>query len=424
MPDDKNILIQKVELKLYKYANAYHDDVEVSLRNNLDNNENKLLVDNGDYDFDELLFDVTDTFKSAYGKEIQFYLKVTDPDYKEGIAVCSGSTADSLCQTKYFPKLEISYVYNTKGQLEQFSFDETVRFNANYNSENVECAKSQGCKYKILLNYKDKENNAILNLTVKSSKEEWVIEKKLNSQDQEILLDLEDGNYSLSYGIVDGAYTMSKDFTTLQIDTTPPKTPVVLNHSQFGARSGIYIDLLDQEEGGVTYEVKIFADQEATEFIDLAETSDLNFKVTSKKPLENEKRYYYQIVAIDDFDNRSKGARFSAVQKNNLLELKSVELSEYKISPKNKDKKFDQTALFYKSDEKILKKKIVIKNSMFKDVFTISKDTLIFDGFDGKRFLDDGVYYLQLVAFDQYGYQIADHKRLKLIIDNTSPRLL
>ncbi len=423
MTADRNILVNKAELRLYKYANAYYEDAEVRLRNNLDKNEIRLHVDNGDYDFDELVFDVTDTFKSAYGEEINLYLDVEDPDYKEGIAVCSGRYADSLCQTRYFPKLEITYVYNTKGKLEQFKYDEMVRFNAIYRSENVECGENSGCQYLVRFKYEDQENNAALYLKVKNNKDENIIKKQLDSTSQEIVLELEDGDYELSYKIRDGAYTVKNNFTNFQIDTTPPKAPVVLHHSEFGARSGIYIDLLDQNEKDVTFEVNLYNDENYTKLLSSQSKSEINLKFTSENPLKNNKEYYYRVVAIDDFENRSQEARFSAVQKNDLLELQTVDLSEYKISPQNKDGKFDQAELSYKANEEIFNKRLVIRNSMFKEVLTIAKEKLIFDGFDGKDFYKDGLYYLQLEANDSYGYKIADHRRLKLIIDNTPPSL-
>ncbi len=424
---DKNILVKKANLKLYKYANAYFKDVNIKLYGQEGNFLKEVFLDNGDYDFDVANFEITDYIKNKWTQNIEFNLKVENAHPYEGVAVCSGNFTDSICLEKYHPKLEIKYIYNTKGSLKNIEFDKNTKYNSTYSSENVKCQKDKGCNIFYKFYYQDIEANAQIYLISKNKKtgKEQIQKTLHNNSDVLMNFNYGDGQYEVLIKVIDGAYEKIQKLHEFEIDTLPPHKPVVLNHSQIGSRSGVYIDFEKLSEKG-KFHIHLCKHKDVLCKTELAkvETDKLSINVKSQSPLITGVLYDYQIYGIDDFGNQSEKTIISILQNNKLIELHNIKLSEKKISPKNQDEKFDITKITYQSDEDFYDKGVIIRNSQHK-IIGKKRFEKIKNEFNGKidNYLSCGKYFIQITGKDKYGYNIADHKRIEVEIDNTAPRL-
>ena len=428
-----NFLLQTAELHLYKYANAYSGSVPVSLYNSSNQQLGTVDVDNGDYDYDLLKYDLTESWQTAAAIDLR--LQVNQPLYQQGIAICSGNSIDSVCPSQYHPQLELTYIINTQGQLSQWQTTEKVTFGMHQTDDFSTCQPNQGCRFRHVLDYFDLETNSELTLQYKNLGTGAISAQTLAATTGILKMDfaLLDGSYELELNVIDEEFSQNHKKPSFSIDTTPPTKPVVLYQSSFGTRSGVEFVLDYQAD--TTYEVSICAgetllnDSACPQPIYQQAFTSSNLYVTSSTPLLDQRMYHYVIVAKDSLGNASEPSGVEVKQSNMLLEFSEISVTPARISPANEDNKYDIAQLEFTLAEassevssEVFNDKYQLLGSFADKRFTGRIDAKELDGKKlASKELASGQYYLRLRGKDLHGYDLANSKLVAVAVDNIAP---
>lgn len=228
LPPLAGITVHRVELKVYKYANAASAAVPITLTSELSSQPVTTLADNGDYDFDELSFRIPGVPAQPQQRRVRFELQVPQAKSLEGIAVCSGLLTDNICKQQYHPRLLVSYSYNTKAKVSLLEIDEGNTYTWKTDLPLVKCSAHSGCRFNARVHIEDLEANAKWYLLAKTTAGDKLHTSSLAqlNRTNSVGIDLPDGSYTIGYQLTDGEFQEQVWLKQITINTVPPNSPV------------------------------------------------------------------------------------------------------------------------------------------------------------------------------------------------------
>lgn len=412
LPDWGDVILDSAKLKLNKYANSASSELVVSVRSG-DQTAATDAASVADLDNQWLAADLYSLVVGNIESDaLNLELSVASPDYREGLALCSGNVIDVVCPSENAPHLELRYRSNTYGELVSSMVPEDAKYNSISKTDTAHCGEDIGCRFSVLFDYQDLEGNGTASLVAKNTLtgEEFIDEVRNVAGLKTLEMQLSDGSYEWTAQLQDGQRQMAEFRGSLSLDTQSPDPPVVFYTGEQIARSGLAMVF------------KPASDRDSIELkqgTQIENFSDTEYQYIPTQTLTTAEEYEFRLRARDDHGNYSKELTFAKEFSGNLVELSEQSLSSPVISPSNQDGKYDATVLDYESSEELLATSLVVFDSSYRKLGEMSGDT--FSGELSGGNLEDGIYHLKLAGEDQHGYPPSDMLPLKVIIDNRIP---
>jgi hypothetical protein len=417
LPD---LRIASAKLILYKYAHGGTTTSQLSLYKG-----NKVLANTtaavGNYDYTPLEFNIE---KQHLQPGINLALEIieTSSRARAGIAACSGTILDEVCPEQYRPRLVLTYLTNKLGQMELHSTTSLRKLGIKSRDDFVSCQESLGCLLRVAYKYNDLDSNSRFRLEAGSLVSGWQ-----SFAEGDLSLTLPNGEHNLKIVADDGGEQVSIDLGSFDIGVSRPNPPEILYQDEFSSRSGIKFILADNESIK-TYQLEMCGAMTSSEVLDKHDCEQRLFKQESAssqieliftEPYESQQKYFYRFTGNDDYGNTSDGAWVSAVHNPELKTIAGGTLNQRKISPQNRDGKFDSVFVSSSGQPGL---KLRVYNYKLTKIF--EQESLSFSGRDALgKLLANGKYYLQLWGNDPDGYPYIPSQIHQIEIDNTPPRL-
>jgi hypothetical protein len=409
-----NLLLESALVKLFKYANGGNSTVKIrASANGQELDSYDLGVDNLDYQ----QLQINLPLNVIINGKVKINLEAIAPEYRAGVALCSGNSEDSICPRRYFPQLELQYRDNVKGKLIETSTEAATTLNSNSQSKFSNCAPNAGCQLRFVVHYQDPDSNTNLELLVSSTTARR-FKIPLNSR-AEFDLHLLDGSYKLQLEIKDGTAIERVMLTDLKVVTKLPPIPELLLAPAVVGKLGAELQFTTPPQK--SYAAALCADQHCQKILVSMTTNTAGINLRSPTALTSGRNYYYRFIQTDNYGNTSLPKLIAIRQENQLVDL-FAKLTLGKISPKNADKRFDSSAVTFATNNEIAWSELEVFNSAGKLLGKLNKNDLRFAGMLQNKLLADGNYILRLQGADTLGYPIVA-KQFSVVVDNTAPKI-
>jgi len=417
LPD---LRIASAKLVLYKYAHGGTTTSQLSLYKG-----NKVLANAtaavGNYDYTPLEFNIAKQHLQP-GSNLALELIEVSARARAGIAACSGTIFDEVCPEQYRPRLEVTYLTNILGQMELHSTTKLRKLGIASRDDYVSCQESLGCLLNVAYKYNDPDSNSRFRVETEFLAGDWQ-----SFAEGDLSLTLPNGEHNLKIVIDDGGEKISIDIGSFDVGVTRPTAPEVLYQDEFSSRSGIKFMLADNEVVK-SFQLEMCVGMLPSEFLgqDSCQQQLLKREFTATQielkftePYEAQQKYFYRFTGTDDYGNSSASSWVSAVHNPELKSIDVTSLNYRKISPQNRDRKFDSANVSGVGQPGF---KLRVYNNKFTKLF--EQESLIFTGRDSAgKFLASGKYYLQVWGNDPDGYPYIPSQMHHILIDNASPKM-
>ncbi len=417
LPD---LRIASAKLILYKYAHGGSTPAQLRLYK-----DTNLLASAtaavANYDYTPIEFNI-DKQHLQPNSALSLELIEASGLQRAGIAVCSGTIFDSVCTENYRPLLEVTYVTNQLGQMQMHATTPLRRLAIASRDDYISCKQEVGCELKVAYNYSDPDANSRFRIQAGSLASDWV-----STAAGDLLITIPNGRQLVKIVIDDGGELIDIELGSFDIGVIRPSPPKILYQDEFSSRSGIKF-MLAEDETITSYQVEMCTDMLSSQPTeqDTCQKKILSQRFTSTQielnftgPYQLQNKYYYRFTGDDDYGNTSSGSWVSAIHNPELKSIESAGISLGKISPQNRDGKFDSTVTSTSGQDGV---KLRVFNYKFAKL--VELQSLKFTGSDAAgNFLPSGKYYLQLWGQDNEGYPYMPGQLLPIAIDNNPPTI-